>query len=75
MNIYINKYIELRKSIPEYDWKFNGCVLTINSIEENKKYQKVCEIFDKMDEILDIVEKKYKINSIDFFRQVNKTCL
>jgi hypothetical protein len=75
MNIYINKYIELRKSIPEYDWKFNGCVLIINSIEENKKYQTVCEIFDKMDEILDIVEKKYKINSIDFFRQVNKTCL
>lgn len=75
MKTYVNKYIELRKSIPDYNWKFNDCVLMINSIEENKKYQKVCEIFDKMDEILDIVEKKYKINNIDFLNQVNKNYL
>lgn len=68
MEYYVNKYIELRNSIP--DWEFNGFILT--SIEENIKYKKICEIFDKMDEIFDIVEKKYKINSSDFLHLTMK---
>ena len=65
MDYYVNKYIELRNSIP--DLKFNGFILT--NIEE---YKKMCEIFDKMDEIFDIVEKKYKINSAEFLRLTMK---
>jgi len=71
MDNYINKYIELKKSIPDYNWKYNDMVLIINSVEENKKYIKVCEIFDKMDNILDIIEKKYKITNSEFFILIN----
>ena len=72
MNDYINKYIELKKSIIDYNWKFNKCVLFINSKEENENYIKVCKIFDEMDKILDIVEKKYKINNIEFLEKIDK---
>jgi len=72
MEVYINNYIKLRNTIPDYNWQFNGMVLMINNKEDNEKYNKVCKIFDRMDEILDIVEKKYKINNIDFLQKVNK---
>lgn len=65
MEYYVNKYIELKNSIPD----FNEFILT--SIE----YKKIGEIFDKMDEIFDIVEKKYKINSSDFLRLTMKNQL
>ena len=65
MEYYVNKYIELRNSIPD----FNEFILT------SIKYKKICEIFDKMDEIFDIVEKKYKINSSDFLHLTMKNQL